>query len=171
MSELKVKWDQIIKYSDLKSTPICRWIDLCNATMFRISAFFTYHHLDMPRDGLFVSIERVGAFLFPIDKALDHYYVSAKLYVPEPDARAIADWINAQLGYDHPQQGHYNKEMLEAVDYVIYAGEKALLPLVPIIIDDKDNHESNQTDGCGDQIHSIQNSRTNIQVHEENNNS
>jgi hypothetical protein len=102
----------------------------------------------MPREGLFVGIERVGAFLFALNNPVNHHYVSQKLYIPESDARAIADWINAQLGFDHPQQGHYDRDMLNDIDYIVYSGERPMLPLIPTIID-KEYHEQSKTDGQG----------------------
>lgn len=140
MSKTQVKWDQVISFSESESIPLCNWIDLGNGTMFRIAAFFTYRHLNMSRDGLFIAIERVGSFLFAIDKPLHYAYVSNKLFVPESDARALADWINTQLGYKADQQGEYNPDYINAVEPVMYAGEKALLPLTPRIVgNDKTN--------------------------------
>lgn len=134
---LKVKWKKVIYADILNVKYVCRWIDLCNGTMFRIVSFFTDTLKGDPRGGFFVAIERVGAYLFPIS---DHYktdYVSEKLCVPPADAASIADWMNAQLCNDVLQQGNYKKSYLDAIEPVIYAGERAYLPLVPEIISEE----------------------------------
>lgn len=134
---LKVKWEKVIHADILNVKYVCRWIDLGNGTMFRIVSFFTDTLKGDPRDGLFVAIERVGAFLFPLS---DHYktgYVSEKLFLPPSDAAAIADWMNAQLKNDVPQQGIYTKSYIEDIEPVIYAGERPYLPLCPVIISEE----------------------------------
>lgn len=135
MSELKVKWPKVLDYNNLDQPPLIAWIDLGNGTMFRIFAFFSHGGTKRPRPGLVVAIERVGSFFFALHRALTHVYVSEKLNVPEGDARALADWINVQLGHEFPQQGEYNKDYIEEVELYYYAGEMALMPLVPEIIE------------------------------------
>jgi hypothetical protein len=113
METVHVKWDQVISFNESPCKPILRWINLGNGTLFRISAFFVRKKDKMPKDGIFVAIERVGSFLFAIDAPIHFSYVSEKLYVPKSDARAIADWINAQIGHETEQQGNYCLDYLE----------------------------------------------------------
>ena len=78
-----------------------------------------------------------GSYLFPISDSYNWEYVSRKLQVPESDARPLADWMNAQLKNDVPQQGEYRKDYLEENEPVIYAGERAYLPLCPEIVSEE----------------------------------
>jgi|GEM_PF-7081908 hypothetical protein len=132
---VKVKWPRIIDFNNIVHRPICRWIDLGNGTMFRITAFFTYPFYDMSRDGLLIAIERVGCFLFGLNRTEFRWdYVAEKLYLPEADARIIADWMNAQCGFDFPQQGHYVEAYIREVEPYGLIGEKHLMPLIPEIL-------------------------------------
>lgn len=134
---LKVEWKREL-YSDILNTKyVCRWINLCNGTMFRIVSFITDTIKGDPRAGLFVAIERVGSYLFPISNHYKAEYVSEKLFVPMADAAPLADWMNAQLKNDVPQQGNYKKRYLEENEPVIYAGERAYLPLCPEIVSEE----------------------------------
>lgn len=135
MSKLQVKWDTVISLSEIFPRPICRWINLGNGTMFRIAAFFTSPTFeDMPRFGLFVAIEKVGSYLFPITSPVGFQYVSEKLFIPDSDAKAMADWINTQTGNKFPQQGEYNRDYIRTIEEVNYAGEIPSYPLTPLII-------------------------------------
>jgi hypothetical protein len=112
--------------------------------MFRIGAFFTSPYHEMPRLGLFIGIERVGSYLFPINYPIGYAYVSEKLFVPESDARALADWINTQMGHKTEQQGIYNKDYIMDIELISYAGEIPLLPLYPKIVGDNDVEEKSK---------------------------
>jgi hypothetical protein len=138
MSELKVKWPKVLNYNNLDERPIVQWIDLGNATMFRIGAFFVHGGRKYPRIGLFVGIERVGSFFFRIpEQPISGAYVSEKLFLPPADANIMADWLNAQFGFvDAKQQGDYIKHYIEEVDEYHYSGENPLKPLCPIIIEE-----------------------------------
>jgi len=137
MSDLKVKWPKIVNSYFF---PQCHWIDLGNGTMFRIGAFYTTPNFGGPREGLFVSIEDKGSFLFAIDFAISFQYVSERLNLMEPDARNIADWINAQLEHDVNQQGIYYKSYIDGVEPYGHIGESLHWPLKPEIIEG-DNDE------------------------------
>lgn len=119
-----VKWPKVINSYD---EPIVKWIDLCNATMFRIIAFKTFR----PKRCLVVAIERIGCFCFDMERVKSWQYVSEKLFVSESDARALADWINAQTGLDHEQQGIYSRDMLADVEEYGLGGEMKEMPLIP----------------------------------------
>lgn len=134
---IKVKWPKVLYYNNLDQPPLIEWIDLGNGTMFRIFAFFSHGGRKRPRRGLVIGIERVGSFFFNIDseyKKMAWEYVSEKLRIPEADARSLADWINAQLDFDVPQQGHYVKEYITEVEPYGLIGERPLMPLIPEII-------------------------------------
>lgn len=135
MSELKVKWPKVMDYNDIDRPPLIEWIDLGNGTMFRIFAFFSHGGYKRPRDGLIVGIERVGSFLFQINKELNAGYVSQKLNVPESDAAALADFLNVQLNFDSMQQGIYSRNYIEKIEPYYLAGERAMQPLTPEIIE------------------------------------
>lgn len=129
MAKLMVKWPKVVEgYDD----PILKWIDLCNATLFRVAAFKTYS----PRHCFVVAIERIGCFAFPMDKFLSWGYVSEKLFLPEPDARNMADWINAQIDKEGEQQGHYSRDMLAEIEPYGLGGEIKEMPLIPKAISD-----------------------------------
>ena len=135
--KIKVEWDKILDWKDISKPPIIRWIDLGNATMFRITAFFAHSfHDGNPREGLYIGIERVGSFLFDLKLPKSTKYVAEKLNLPESDAAAIADWINAQLGYDLEQFGEYNEDYINEVEPYGLIGERFYMPLVPRIIKD-----------------------------------
>lgn len=131
---IKVKWPKVLDYNNIDQPPLIAWIDLGNGTMFRIFAFFSRGGDLRPRPGLVVGIERVGTFFFTINKPYSYGYVSEKLCLTEPDARAIADWMNAQVGHDFDQQGRYYADYIKEVEPYFYSGEYALMPLVPEII-------------------------------------
>lgn len=131
---INVKWPKVLDYNNVDQPPLIAWIDLGNGTMFRIFAFFSRGGALRPRAGLVVAIERVGSFFFRLDNKIAYQYVSEKLNVPESDARALADWLNAQLGHDVPQQGEYTESYIREVDYYSYSGENPLMPLVPEIM-------------------------------------
>lgn len=134
MSEVKVKWPKVLDYNDIDQPPLIEWIDLGNGTMFRIFAFFSRGGTKRPRPGLVVALERVGSFFFKLGGNISYQYVSEKLNVPEPDARALADWLNIQLDQDVPQQGEYNEKYINEVELYFYSGEVGMMPLVPEII-------------------------------------
>ena len=134
---VQVKWPQVI--SPEKVLPFIGWIDLANGTMFRIMAWFVpYYHL-WPRQGLWVSLERAGSFFFAIpEKPLSAAYVAEKLFLhPDgSDAPAMADWINAQFGFeDAKQQGEYRKGYILEVEPYGLIGENKIMPLVPEILE------------------------------------
>lgn len=135
----KVKWPQVLKYENLDQAPLLRWIDLGNATMFRLSAYFVHGGYSYPGRGLVVGIERVGMWFFKIHSDSQWFrwgYVAEKLFLPESDARAIADWINAQIGFeDTEQQGEYNPTYIREVEPYGLGGENFVMPLVPVIIE------------------------------------
>ncbi len=135
--EIKVKWDKVLDWKDINKPPLIRWIDLGNATMFRITAFFAHaFHDGNPREGLYIGIERVGSFLFTLTRAVNPDYISEKLGLPESDAAAIADWMNVQLGFDVKQFGVYNEDYINEVEPSGLIGERFYFPLVPRIIKD-----------------------------------
>ncbi len=68
------------------------------------------------------------------DKPIAWPYICEKIPVPEADARPIADWMNAQLDFDHPQQGEYWMKYLTPSEPYPYAGEMATVPLCPEVI-------------------------------------
>ena len=133
---IKVEWKKNLNHDPLSLVPICNWIDLGNGTMFRLIAFFTYTFNDMPRDGLFVGLERIGCFLFPVDKFIHWEYVSDKLFIPESDARVLADWMNVQMDHKVEQQGEYSRRYIEECDIYFIAGERPQMPIQPFIIEE-----------------------------------
>ena len=138
---LKVKWPKVMEYYDFDQKPILNWIDLGNGTMFRIAAFFVHGFPEEPSRGLMIGIERKGCFFFKMHSELEPYhwdYISEKLYLQESDARAIADWINAQIGFEAKQQGEYNENYIREVEPYGLGGENFIMPLVPEIIEDED---------------------------------
>ncbi len=126
-SAIKVKWPRVLYGLE---EPLIAWIDLGNATMFRIISFTTYS----PKPAIFIGIERIGCYLFPRDKPIAWEYICNKIPVPEADARPIADWMNAQLDFDYPQQGEYWMKYLTPSEPYPYAGEMAASPLCPEVI-------------------------------------
>lgn len=133
---LKIKWPKVMNYDDLKMSPLVSWIDLCNGTMFRIFAFFSHGEINTPKEGLFIGIERISCFFFNLENEIHWEYVSNKLFIPEADARCLADWMNVQLGHNAKQQGTYEKKYLEETEPYGLIGERFLMPLVPEIIND-----------------------------------
>ncbi len=130
MNEMKVKWPLVIQEWD---KPYLNWIDLANVTMYRIAAFRTAY----PRGGLFVGIERKGAFFFSttMSKWLHWEYVGEKLNLAKSDACAIADWINAQIEVEAPQQGSYHKEYIMQIKSYGLIGEMQQMPWSAEIIE------------------------------------
>lgn len=128
MGDVKVKWDHIVNQYP-NSIPVCNWIDLGNGTMFLISAFNTYKSIGMARDGIMIAIDRVGSFLFPQDSELKFGYVSEKLFIPESDARAMADWLNVQIKQYKKQQGIYSRTYLDYTEEY-YQGSKIIRPII-----------------------------------------
>jgi len=135
VSELQVKWPKIIDCKYLDKPPLIAWINLGNATMFRIIAFFSYGGRLHPREGLFIGIERVGCYFFNISPEISAGYVSEKLGIPSSDAAALADWMNAQLLNNCEQQGEYDRDFILNNELCFYAGERVSAPLVPEIIE------------------------------------
>lgn len=134
----RVKWPQVI--SPDKVLPFIGWIDLANGTMFRMMAWFVPYCGELfPRAGLWVSLERAGSFFFAIsEKPLSAAYVAEKLSLHPngSDAPAMADWINAQFGFeDAKQQGEYRKAYILEVEPYGLMGENKIMPLVPDIIE------------------------------------
>lgn len=126
-SMLKVTWPVVITEYDV---PIIEWINLCNVTMYRIIAFKTYY----PKHALFVGIEFRGAFLFSVDNDIYADYVTEKLGIGHSDAAVLADWINAQLGHEVPQQGeYYIRELVDNSSHGLLFEDKSK-PLVPRIL-------------------------------------
>lgn len=138
MSELKVKWPKVMNYNDIDARPILNYIDLANGTLFRIAAFFCHGGRLYPARGLQISLERAGAFFFKLHSDLtmfDWRYVSEKLFIPESDARAIADWMNVQCDFQATQQGEYNPDYIRETEPYGLGGENFVMPLVPEIIE------------------------------------
>lgn len=133
---MKIKWPKVLNFEEINAYPIIRWIDLCNGTMFRITAFFSHLSKEHPISGLFIGIERKGAFLFSFYENIGFEYVEEKLNLCEADARPIADWINAQLGNEIEQYGTYQKHYIDQHESVSYIGERSSLPLIPNIVED-----------------------------------
>jgi hypothetical protein len=131
---VKVKWEKVLHYEDLDQKPLIDWIDLGNATQFRIFAFFSHGGFRRPREGLMIGIERIGSYFFRLDNKIYTDYVCEKLNLTLADAANIADWLNVQIGYEVPQQGKYTKEYIESVKPYWIAGERSLMPLRPEII-------------------------------------
>ena len=134
MSDLKIAWPKSITSIFF---PQCHWLNLGNGTIFRIGAFFTCVQINGPRNGFFVAIEDKGAFLFSEELPLDFQYVAEKLNLMESDARNMADWINAQLGFNADNQGIYTRAYIESNEPYGLIGESKQLPYVPLIIEDK----------------------------------
>lgn len=132
---VKIKWPKVLDYHDLDQRPLLKWIDLGNGTLFRISAFFVRGGRNYPRVGLQVSIEYKGSFFFSIDHPLGGSYVCKKLFLSNPDALIIADWLNAQLGHYTKQQGVYNSKYITEVEEYGLIGEHKIMPLTPEIIE------------------------------------
>lgn len=134
MKSIKVKWPKVLDYNNLDQIPLVEWIDLGNATMFRIFAYFCHGGTKRPRPGLVVGIERIGSFFFGLGNIISGQYVSEKLNVCEADSKILADWINVQLGIDAPQQGEYNRTYILGVRPYGLIGERFIMPLCPEII-------------------------------------
>jgi hypothetical protein len=131
MNEIKVKWPLVIEEWD---KPYLNWIDLANTTMYRMAAFKTAY----PRCGLFVGIEKKGAFFFTATmKPFVHCeYVGEKLNLAKSDACAIADWINAQIEVEAPQQRSYHKHYILEIGSYGLIGEMQQMPWSAEIIED-----------------------------------
>lgn len=129
MTDIKVKWEKVIIDYDV---PYLNYLDLGNATMFRVCVFKTF----TPRQGMFVSVEDRGAFFFGMGKALHKDYVKEKLFL-QGDHAQMADFLNAQLGIDEfGQQGHYYKNIIESIEPCGKIGEDKLMPWHPVLIKD-----------------------------------
>lgn len=126
MSDTKVKWPLIATEFD---KVYLNYIDLGNVTMFRLSMFKTL----IPRPGLFVAIERIGAFFFGLDKFLHLNYVAEKLFL-NGDAGQVADFLNTQLEIECKQQGHYYENVINNVHPYGAIGEIPIMPWKPEII-------------------------------------
>lgn len=134
---IKVRWEKALDYNNLDQHPLLAWIDLCNYTLFRISAYFVHGGRTYPGHGLVVGIERKGCFFFKWpSEYLRGGYVAEKLNLGIADGSIIADWINVQFGFeDAPQQGSYYEESFSHENEPNFiAGERALLPLKPELI-------------------------------------
>lgn len=128
MNDIKVKWPKVIIPD---GSPFLEWVDLGNYTMYRIAAFFA----NRPKRGLFVGIERVGAFFFRLPEKPFHWnYIEEKLNVAPSDAKALTDFINAQLFDEYPQAGEYSLNVLDAVRPFANIGEAVSMPVTPNII-------------------------------------
>lgn len=142
MKDVKIQWPLVITEWD---KPYLNYIDLGNYTMFRICIFRTAK----PRLGLFVAIEDKGSFFFSMEKRLHKDYVAIKLGLLG-DSGQVADFLNAQLGHDGEQQGHYYEQIINDVEPYGKIGEGKYMPWHPKIVSDnedikKDNMSSNRT--------------------------
>lgn len=124
--ELQVKWPLIVTEYD---KIYFNRVDLGNYTMFRMCMFKTYR----PRPGLYVSIEGRGSFFFTGEKRLHKDYVSEKLSL-QGDHGQVADFLNAQIGQEGRQQGHYYFEVIKSVEPYGLIGEEHVMPWVPEIL-------------------------------------
>ena len=110
------------------------WIDLCNGTMYRLTAFKS----DVPKQSLFIAIESRGNYYFADNGALKHpNYVSEKLSIPDADAAPLADWINSQLAGEYEDKPHYfgSYELLQnLVEYHGNIDEVVTPVLIPRIL-------------------------------------
>lgn len=132
MSEIQIKWPLVIAEWDI---PYLNWLDLANVTMFRVAGFKT----GFPRAGLFVAIERVGAFFFQDNKWLHWEYVGEKLNLAESDARNMADWINAQIQAEGIQQGTYHNDYILDIKSYGLLWEMQQMPWSPKIVESETN--------------------------------
>lgn len=126
MNEVKVKWPLIAKEWD---KTYFNYIDLGNYTMLRMSLYKT----GQPRFGLWVSIEDKGSFFFSLENRLHKDYVADKLFL-QGDAGQVADFLNAQLGKDGEQQGHYYEQVIKDVEPYGKIGEGQYMPWIPEIL-------------------------------------
>ena len=94
------RWDRYVT----RDFPIYKDLSLGNMTQYKVGAFY----VSVSR--LFVGIENRGAYTFEAE--VHWQYAMEKLRLLEPDARNVADWINAQLGHDVPEQGSYEHPAL-----------------------------------------------------------
>lgn len=129
MKEVKVKWPLIAKEWD---KTYFNYIDLGNYTMFRMSLYRT----GQPRLGLWVSVEDKGSFFFSLENRLHKDYVADKLFL-QGDAGQMADFLNAQIGKDGEQQGHYYEQVIKDVEPYGKIGEGKYMPWSPEIIKDE----------------------------------
>jgi hypothetical protein len=128
-NKVTIRWERVIEEFHV---PYMNFIDLGNYTLFRMVAFKTL----LPRVGFYVGIEGRGNFYFGSSKAFHWEYVQEKLSLLEPDARSIADWMNAQLGLVNvpAQQGEYWRNVIEAVQSYGLIGEIHAMTWKPEII-------------------------------------
>jgi len=126
MNEVKVKWPLIAQEWD---KTYLNYIDLGNYTMFRMSLYRT----SQPRLGLYVSVEDKGSFFFSLENRLHKDYVAEKLFL-QGDSGQMADFLNAQLGKDGEQQGHYYEQVIKDVEPYGKIGEGKYMPWSPEIL-------------------------------------
>jgi hypothetical protein len=126
MNDVKVKWPLVINYWD---KPYINYIDLGNYTMFRMCLVKTRQ----PRLGLYVSVEDKGSFFFSLENRLHKDYVAEKLFL-QGDHGQVADFLNAQLGKEGDQQGHYYAQVIKDVEPYGKIGEDKIMPWSPEII-------------------------------------
>lgn len=126
MKEVKVKWPLIAKEWD---KTYFNYIDLGNYTMFRMSLYKT----SQPRAGLWVSVEYKGSFFFSLEHRLHKDYVANKLFL-EGEAGSMADFLNAQIGKDGEQQGHYYEQAIKDIEPYGSLGEGRYMPWSPEIL-------------------------------------
>ena len=127
MSKLKIEWESIF---DTSKTFI-GWIDLCNGTMFRLTAFPSL----VPKPSLFVALEGRGNYYFSQNGSIKHpNYVAEKLSIPVADAEPLADWINRQMlfGEIEHQFGEYPC-VQNLIDHYKEGGERETPVLIPRI--------------------------------------
>lgn len=81
-------------------------VSLANGTQFRVGVFA------VPRSAsrIFVGVEGRGAYTF--GSFVHPSYVSEKFNLPDSDANAMANFINAQLGFFEKQFGEIQERFL-----------------------------------------------------------
>lgn len=125
MQELQIKWPRIVE--ELNKFYF-NYIDLANVTMYRMGMRKLYN-------GLFVAIERKGAFLFADNQKLHKDYVGEKLNLYGSDAANIADFLNTQLRIESPNQGEYYESNIGALENEAQLNPCQIMPWHPIIIE------------------------------------
>lgn len=98
------RWD-IVK--DAKDYPVRLNLNLGNGTTYNI-IFCRF----ISEDKLFVGIERVGCYSFCVhNNLISPEYIADRLNLLYlEDARAITDWLNAQLGIKVKEFGRYDDD-------------------------------------------------------------
>lgn len=94
------------RWLKLEKLPFYGDLNLGNGTMFKVGIFYT------PRRYLFIGIEKIGAFAFNNEGYKSARYVAEKLNLLSGDSANIADFINAQLGIEGPEQGSYEDRFM-----------------------------------------------------------